>query len=140
VYRKKSRYDQAVNNFTKAIEVNPADAEVYYNRGNAYYNKSQYRKAISDYTKAIELNPNYSKAYYNRGLAFYHTDQYELAINEFSRAIKINPNYAEAYDNRGFTYFVKLGNKIKGCADLKKACELGKCRNYNLAKQKGYCS
>jgi tetratricopeptide (TPR) repeat protein len=63
-----------------------------------------------------------------------------MAINEFNNAIKLNPNYAEAYDNRGFTYFVKLGNKVKGCADLKKACELGECRNYNLAKQKGYCS
>ena len=47
--------------------------------------------------------------------------------------------YADAYYDRGFTYLEKLGDKVKGCADWKKACELGKCGNYNLAKQKGDC-
>ncbi|MCP4259950.1 MAG: tetratricopeptide repeat protein [Planctomycetes bacterium] len=57
----------------------------------------------------------------------------------FNKTIELNPKDATAYNNRGFVYLLKLGNKVKGCADLKKACEIGNCRNYNLARQKGYC-
>ena len=42
------------------IGLDPNDANVYYNRGNAYDGKGQYDKAIEDYNKAIALNPNYA--------------------------------------------------------------------------------
>jgi tetratricopeptide (TPR) repeat protein len=46
-------------------------AELYIQRGNAWYNKQDYNKAITDYDKAIEFNPNYELAYYNRGLVWF---------------------------------------------------------------------
>ena len=74
-----------------------------------------------------------------KGVSYGNKGQYDQAISDYTKALEINPKYAKAYDNRGFIYLVKLGNKVKGCADWKKACELGKCGNYNLAKQKGHC-
>ena len=41
----------------KAIDLNPQDAEAYYNRGLAYDELSNYNQAIKDYTKVIELDP-----------------------------------------------------------------------------------
>jgi tetratricopeptide (TPR) repeat protein len=139
VYDDKNQYDQAINDYTKAIEINPNLSEVYNNRAFAYYTKGQYKLAISDYTRAIEINPKFALAYNNRGLAHYAESQYDSAIRDYTRAIEINPKLALAYNNRGFLYFVKLGNKVMGCADLKMSCELGECGNYNFAKQKGYC-
>jgi tetratricopeptide (TPR) repeat protein len=51
----KGQYDDAVSNYTKAIELKPQDAVLFYNRANAYKAKSQYDKAISDYTEAFGL-------------------------------------------------------------------------------------
>jgi len=73
------------------------------------------------------------------GFAYHIKGQYDQAISDYTKAIEINPKDAIAYYNRGNTYIVNLGNKVKGCADWKKACELGECRNYNLAKQYGDC-
>jgi len=35
-YGKLNKYEQAMEDFSRAIELNPALAEAYYNRGNAY--------------------------------------------------------------------------------------------------------
>jgi len=58
-----SKYDLALVDFTKAIELNPNYADAYNYRGLIYYNQSKYDLALADYTKAIELNPNYVAAY-----------------------------------------------------------------------------
>ena len=55
--------------FDKAIELDPKNAEAYYKRGNSKYRLGKDEEAIKDYDKAIELNPQYAEAYYYRGHA-----------------------------------------------------------------------
>ena len=61
-------YRGAIADYSKAIELNPNDAEAYSSRGVAKHHLEDYRGAIADYSKAIELNPNYTNAYFNRGV------------------------------------------------------------------------
>jgi Flp pilus assembly protein TadD len=97
-------HDKAIEVYTKAIELDPNDAEAYNNRGLEYHNKGQYDSAIGDYTKAIELDPNYFYAYNNRGNAYANKGQYDSAIEDYNKAIALNPNYASVYNNRGTAY------------------------------------
>jgi tetratricopeptide (TPR) repeat protein len=55
-YLEQSR--NAVNAFTKALEIAPDNFESYANRGLSYYNLSDYSAAVRDLTKALELEPN----------------------------------------------------------------------------------
>ncbi len=64
-YAGKGQYDQAIDDYDKAIELKPRYEKAYFNRGNAYYAKRQYDQAIDDYKEAIELNPMNSYPYYN---------------------------------------------------------------------------
>src|SRR6188768_1702942 len=57
------QYDQAIADYTTAIQLKPDYAEAYNNRGFAYYLKGDAERAIADYTRAIALRPNYPKAY-----------------------------------------------------------------------------
>jgi len=43
--------DQAVTDFTKAIEIDPNYANAYNNRGSIYSDKGRHDQAISDYAK-----------------------------------------------------------------------------------------
>ena len=64
---KKGDHYGAIDDYTKAIEINPTYAKAYYNRG---WNKAKLKDhygAISDFSKAIAINPTDSQAYYNRG-------------------------------------------------------------------------
>jgi len=53
---RKAEHEQAISDYTKAIEINPKSAFAYTDRGLAYKRKGEYDLAISDYTKAIEIN------------------------------------------------------------------------------------
>ena len=52
---KKDKYEEAIAEFNKAIEINPKHAKSYYYRSNAYYDDGQYNRAWSDVHKAEEL-------------------------------------------------------------------------------------
>ena len=59
-------YNEAIDDYTKAIKLKPDYAEAFYSRGNSKAKLKDYNGAISDYTKAIEFNPDYLDAYLNR--------------------------------------------------------------------------
>jgi len=46
---------KTISDFTKAIEINPGYAGVYYNRGFAYYFKKEYEKCWEDVHRAQAL-------------------------------------------------------------------------------------
>ena len=100
-------YQKAIADHTKAIALDPKDANAYNNRGVVYDNLKEYQKAISDYTKAIELDPKYAKAYNNRGVVYFGLGEYHKAISDLTKAIESDPKYAKAYYNRGVVYLMK---------------------------------
>ena len=57
----------AIQDFDKAININPKNASAYLGRGLAKHNLGQPIEAIQDYDKAIVLNPNNALAYWFRG-------------------------------------------------------------------------
>ena len=129
-YLKQGNYDQAISDYTKAIEINPTDG-AYNNRGNAYLNKGNLAQAISDYTQAIGINPNYADAYKERGVAYFSKTEYDKTILDLNRAIEINPNDFTAYSGRFYVYLTEE-NYTQAISDFNKVIELnpGDTKNY----------
>ena len=67
-YQGLERYDQVLEAYNTAIELNPNDANGYYNRGAVYQILRQNDQALADYLEAIRINPRHIKAHYNRKL------------------------------------------------------------------------
>jgi len=59
-----AQLDDSIKSYTKTIELNPKDAEAYYNRGLAYKKKGNLKQSQADYEKAVELNPDFAKKPY----------------------------------------------------------------------------
>ena len=125
LYRDQQKYKLALDDYNKAIELNPNHANAYVNRGILYYNQQKYELALSDFSKAIDINPNDAEAYSNRGGVYYNQQKYELALSDINKAIEINPNYAVAYYNRGNLY-KDLQKYDLALADYDKAIELNR--------------
>lgn len=98
VHRKNGKLDQAIKNYTKAIELKPDYAEAYYNRGFVYRMKQDYKRAIADYTKAIELKSDYADAYYRRSRAWLYLGEEEKAKSDMKTASDIGINNTTAID------------------------------------------
>jgi len=94
---------KAIDDYTRAIELDPKDTKAYYNRGLAYSNLRQYQKAIDDYTRTIELDPKLAIAYYNRGTVYDELRQYQKAIDDYTRTIELDPKYTKAYYKQPWT-------------------------------------
>ena len=123
VYSSLSKHTKAIEDFSKAIALNPRFVRARFNRGNAYGALKMYEKAIADYSKAIGLNSRFTGAYYNRGIIFRHLGKHERAIADFSKAIALDPRLAKAHINRGNTFFI-LKNNTKAFVDFNKAIEI----------------
>jgi Flp pilus assembly protein TadD len=69
-YAEKGQYDQAISDFSKAIEINPRYGKAYNNRGIVYRLTGRYDQAISDFNKAIEINPMDAQTHNNLAWLF----------------------------------------------------------------------
>ena len=117
------QYKEAVENYTRAIQLQANNSIFYNNRGCSYDNLGEYNKAISDYNVAIAIGPLNAVFYYNRGHSYDKLEEYDKAISDYTRAIELSPNNATAYNNRGSIYIV-LGRTDEAISDFYKAIEL----------------
>jgi tetratricopeptide (TPR) repeat protein len=116
--------DRAIQDFDRAIALDPSFDRAYNNRGAAYLMHGSFDKAIEDFDKAVTLRAGNASAYSNRGYAYYFEGQYDRAMKDYNKAIELDQNYAKAYLNRGNLY-LGTGNKELALSDFQKACELG---------------
>ena len=93
----KGDYDQAIEDYAKAVSLNSNYTRAYNNRGTVYCAKGDYDRAIEDFNRAIQLNPDYAEAYYNRGVTYRRKGLVDRAITDYNRAIQLKPNYADVY-------------------------------------------
>jgi tetratricopeptide (TPR) repeat protein len=83
-----------IHMYTKAIGINPNDAELYYKRASYYEIKDKQDEAIADYSEAINLKPDYIDAYLKRAQCYKRRGLKGEAISDFNTIIGLNPDYA----------------------------------------------
>jgi len=119
-YGQLDEYPKALNDFTKALELDPKYTKAYAFRGAVYGELGEYKKAINDYNEAIELDPKFATVYYTRGAAYLNLGKYQKAIDDFTKSIDQNPEDANAYLSRGVAY-VLLDLTFTACGDAYQA-------------------
>ena len=63
--------ERAIEDYDKALALEPNYAPAYSNRGSSYHEKGDLDRAIEDYNKALALQPDYASAYADRGTAYW---------------------------------------------------------------------
>ena len=91
----RKEYDKAIADFTKAIELDPANLYFNCSRGVAYFEKGDYDRAIADFNQMLRIAPNFAEAYVNRGIAYYKKNELDKAMADHNQAIRIDPNDEE---------------------------------------------
>ncbi len=104
-------YDKAIEDFTRAIELEHNFVFAYTERGLAWEMKGFHEKALADYDKALEINPEYEKAYKDRAMTWQAMGEYAKALDDYTRAIELNPEDSEAFYQIGCIYCKQKDNK-----------------------------
>ncbi len=104
------KYELALSDYSKAIDINPNYADAYNNRGNLYSDLQKYELALSDYSKAIDINPNYAMAYNNRGVVYALTREFPKALADAEKASEL---YRQQGNEAGYQQAQKLISMIR---------------------------
>jgi tetratricopeptide (TPR) repeat protein len=96
-YEKLGLYDQALDDHNRVIELEPASARAYYNRGNVDLAQEREREAFADYSRAIELDPTLVDAYVNVGIMFARREAWAEALPYLEQATALGDSHAAQY-------------------------------------------
>jgi tetratricopeptide (TPR) repeat protein len=108
--KEEENYQGAIDDYTKAIALDPKFAKAYNDRGLMKSQLNRKNEALTDITQAIQLDPNLVEAYLNRAnLSFVSNPQ--QAITDAKKALAIKPQEAEAYLSLSFSYLTLKDSK-----------------------------
>lgn len=99
---KERKYQEALQEFLAATQLDPSNALAANNVGYMYYKLEQFTEAASWFEKAIALDPRRAIAYANLGDTYFKLDRKKEAKNTFEKYLELQPNskYAEAVRNK----------------------------------------
>lgn len=124
-YFNASQLDNALDDYNRALALNPAMSAAWNNLCAIHAIKMKWTEALNECTRAIQIEDSCCRAaaYANRGRVRDAQGQLPLAIEDYNRAIAIKPQLDIAYNLRGEAYR-KLGQSSLALDDFNHAIKL----------------
>ena len=94
-------YDEAILDYTKALEYNIKMTDAYYNRAKIILSRKDIEnpdinRAVEDLKKALELDPNFSEALYAMAAALKKQEKYNECLSYLNRVLELQPDFIHA--------------------------------------------
>ena len=123
---KETKYQTAVDNYRKALQLYPGHSRASCNLGNIYVSFENYYEAVNAYENALKYSPNFMVCRMDLGIILAEKmADYDKAIQEYGRVINSNPftinipfvfnNKKTTEANRGIAYY-NMGLAYRGKA------------------------
>lgn len=90
VYTAQRNYDEAIEDYTAALELQPGLAAALNNRGIVYAAQGKYEEALADFGAVLSADAANTLALNNRGVIKAVTGDYDGAIADFEQAIAVS--------------------------------------------------
>lgn len=85
------RYEEAIKDYSKAIELDPGQYDYHCNRAIAYEKLGLNSWALLDYTQMVALEPKQYKGYYYRALLLMKMNLYAESLPDLDATLKLRP-------------------------------------------------
>jgi tetratricopeptide (TPR) repeat protein len=92
---KSGQYQEAVQTFQQAIQIDPASEEAYLNLGNSHYELGSYASADDTFRHVIKINPTNSTALFYLGLSLSQQKKYVESIPYFNKAGMLDSDFEQ---------------------------------------------
>ncbi|NEQ65096.1 MAG: tetratricopeptide repeat protein [Symploca sp. SIO2D2] len=96
-------YEDSLDCYQKAIDLNPQSVDAWVNRAYALINLERYEEALESSQTAIDLEPQSVNGWANRAEALDSLERYKEALESFQQAIDLEPQSVNGWANRGHT-------------------------------------
>lgn len=121
-------FEEAIEHYTNAIQVDKDFARAYNNRGVAYIESGDAHQAILDYNHALVIDGNYEECRLNRAYAYEKIGQFENSLKDISKLVSSTPDsaYLHFYEGLILTHLRRYPEAI---SSFDRSIDLG---NYDL--------
>ena len=85
-------YGQAIEEFSKSLEYDPANPTACSDLAYAYYDIHQLDKAFELHSRALAIDPDYANSYYGLALIFKQRGDWLSARDNWEKYLKLQPN------------------------------------------------
>ncbi len=137
IHNNLERYEEALSNFDKALELKPDLALTWANRSFALYYLNKYQEALTNCNKAIDLMPDDYVAWSNQGFALMKLERFEEAIISFDKVLKLKSDNHSACYNKACCYALQ-GNVELALENLQQAINMSLEEYQQMAKTDSY--
>ena len=96
---KAGRYEEAIPEWNKALELDPGSDKAHNNLGLLLVALGKFEQAVPHFEKTLKINPEYPAAHSNLGVALAGMGKPDEAIAEFEKALAVDPESVEAHNN-----------------------------------------
>jgi protein O-mannosyl-transferase len=93
------RTDETIDNYRKAIQIQPGYDDALNNLGVALAQKGELDEAVARIRESIHYRPDRADAYYNLGNVFVMQHRLDDAADAYTEALRLKPNYPGAHNN-----------------------------------------
>jgi tetratricopeptide (TPR) repeat protein len=109
LYRLTQYYDEALNDFNQAVELDSNLKQAFLCRSEIYRSMSRYEEAMENFDQALKIDCEWDWAYYLRASAHLQLNKLESAETDFQKAISIaNVAYGQRATNYRNTFNLAL--------------------------------
>ena len=127
----KEEHEKALEEYLRAVRLEPSCAAVYHNLGTGYAALERHVDAVSAYQKALQFNPSWSwGSVLSIGRSYAALDRLDEAISAYDAVIEFQPSDEAAYRSRAGLYLRK-GNGSSAVADAKSYLKIKGWRGNN---------
>jgi tetratricopeptide (TPR) repeat protein/TolB-like protein len=98
------KYEEAVDQFQRAVQLEPSNEDAYIGLGGAYERLGKPQDAENTYKKIVQLRPTYWRGYNLLGGFYLRQAQYDDAAKMFQKVIERTPESFRGYANMGAAY------------------------------------
>src|SRR5436190_23384805 len=110
---KGQNYEGAIENYSKAIEMDPQFEKAYIARAKCYEKTNSKMEAVNDYKKLIVFDPKEKEFYYNAGRLLASIGNDKEADELLKKAIERDKGYAEAIQEE-VAVLIRLKDYVNG--------------------------
>ncbi len=110
-------FETAVNDYSKAMELDPEDLRFPFNRAEALARLGRHEEAVKDLDLVIKGKPKYYFAYHRRAESLARLRRYQEAVQDYTSAVDLKKNYPAAFYNRAFALRF-LGRYVEAADDF----------------------
>lgn len=111
-YLRLNKLEKALEDFTKAIEIDPKFEEAYFNRAGVLIDQQAFPLATEDLEHIRKTYQDSTNYYLKWGDLKFGQGYYEQALAEYDRSLALTPQNVQALVNRGVAYFEKKNFKV----------------------------